>query len=162
MNKALFLDRDGTINVEKSYLHRKDEFHFVDGICDAIKRYQDNGYLIIVITNQSGIARGYYSEEDVENLHNYIDQCFACYGITVNKWYYCPHHPVYGLKHYKCECDCRKPKTGMIKKAIEDFEIDVSQSLLVGDSITDIECGQKMNIQSMYVWDFLGDKHNEK
>ena len=155
MNKALFLDRDGTINVDRDYVYKTEDFILIEGVCDIIKRYMQEGYLVIVVTNQSGVGRGLFSEDDVKNLHNYADILLSTHGVKIDKWYYCPHHPVYGIGKYKKNCNCRKPQTGMIQKAIEDFNIDVKNSLLVGDKEDDIKCGEKMGIKSVYIDEFL-------
>ena len=155
LNKALFLDRDGTINVDKGYIYKPEDFVFLDGIVNAIKKYSQSGYLIIVITNQSGIARGYYTEYDLLALHEYIDALLLKENARIDKWYYCPHHPEAGIGLYRVDCNCRKPKTGMIEQAVAEFDIDVSQSLLVGDSPRDLECGEKMGIRSLYIDEFL-------
>ena len=155
MNKVLFLDRDGTINVDKHYVYKKDDFILIEGICDAIKRYIQKEFIVIVVTNQSGVARGLFTEQDVMKLHEYAEQLLLANGVKINKWYYCPHHPVFGMGNYKINCNCRKPKTGMIEQAIKDFDIDLKQSLLVGDKVEDIECGEKMGIKSIYVDEFL-------
>lgn len=155
MNKALFLDRDGTINVDKKYVYKAEDFTLIEGICDIIRQYIQEGYLIIVVTNQSGVGRGLFSEHDVKKLHDYADDILALQGVKVDKWYYCPHHPIYGIGSYKINCNCRKPKTGMIEKAVKEFNIDVSRSILVGDKEDDIICGQAMGIKSIYTSEFL-------
>ena len=155
MNKALFLDRDGTINIDRDYVYKTEDFILIEGVCDIIKRYMQEGYLVIVVTNQSGVGRGLFSEDDVKKLHNYADILLSTHGVKIDKWYYCPHHPVYGIRKYKKNCNCRKPQTGMIEKAVEDFNIDVKNSLLVGDKEDDIKCGEKMGIKSVYIDEFL-------
>jgi len=155
MKKALFLDRDGTINIDKGYVYKPEDFVFIDGIIDAIRTYNQNGYVVVVISNQAGIARGYYSEEDVIVLHKYVDTLLLKSNARVDKWYYCPHHPEFGIGKYKINCNCRKPKTGLLELAISEFNIDVKQSILVGDKPWDIECGEKMGIKSIYVDKFL-------
>jgi len=150
MRKALFLDRDGTINIDKGYVYKPEDFIFIDGIIEAIRKYNQDGYLVVVISNQAGIARGYYKENDVIALHKYVDSLLQKSGAHVDKWYYCPHHPEFGS-----DCNCRKPKTGMLEQAIAEFDIDVKQSLLVGDKPWDIECGEKMGIKSIYLNEFL-------
>lgn len=155
MVKALFLDRDGTININKHYVYKKDDFILIEGICDVIKHYIQDGYIIIVVTNQSGVARGFFTEHDVVKLHEYADILLQKKGVYITKWYYCPHHPVCGIGDYTISCSCRKPKTGMIEQAVYDFDIDVKQSLLVGDKQEDIECGERMGIKSIYVSEFL-------
>ena len=155
MRKALFLDRDGTINVDKGYVYKPEDFIFVDGIVNAIRRYNQDGYLVIVVTNQAGVARGYYTEDDVIKLHKYVDTLLLTEHAHIDKWYYCPHHPVFGIGKYKVECNCRKPKTGMLEKAIQELNIDINQSQLVGDKPWDIECGNKIGIESVYIKEFL-------
>ena len=153
VNKAIFLDRDGTINVEKNYLYKKEDFEFIDGMPELIKMFNDKGFLVIIITNQAGIARGYYTEEDMHALHKYIDELLLVYGAHIDAYYFCPHHPINGVGDYKIHCNCRKPNTGMLEKAISDFEIDVKTSFLVGDQPWDIEAGEKMGIKSFYVYE---------
>ena len=146
MNKAAFFDRDGTINIEKNYLYKVDDFEFIKGIPELIKKYNDEGYVVIVVTNQAGIARGYYTEEDMNILHRYINEQLAKIGAHIDAFYFCPHHP-----DITGECNCRKPKTGMLEKAIQEWNIDVNQSILYGDKPWDIEAGEKCGIRSIYV-----------
>ncbi|SKC35006.1 D-alpha,beta-D-heptose 1,7-bisphosphate phosphatase [[Eubacterium] yurii] len=146
MNKAAFFDRDGTINVEKNYLYKVGDFEFIEGIPELIKKYNDEGYIVIVVTNQAGIARGYYTEEDMNILHRYINEQLAKIGAHIDAFYFCPHHP-----DITGECNCRKPKTGMLEKAIKDWDIDVSQSILYGDKPWDIEAGKKCGIGKCYI-----------
>ena len=143
MNKAAFFDRDGTINIDKGYVHRIEDFEFIKGMPEFIKKYNDEGYKVIVVTNQAGIARGYYTQKEVDILHNYINEELAKIGAHIDAFYICPHHP-----DFTGECNCRKPKTGMIEQAIKDFDIDVKQSVLFGDKPWDIECGIKCGIKS--------------
>lgn len=140
-NKALFLDRDGTLNIEKKYVFKIEDFEFTDGIVELIKSYQDQNFLIIIVSNQSGIARGYYSENDYQILTKWMINKLKTYGINVAKVYHCPHHP-----DYTGECDCRKPKPGMILKAIHEFNINPSESVLIGDKKSDILAGQNAGI----------------
>lgn len=148
MNKAIFLDRDGTINIDKGYVHTIEDFEFIEGMPEFIKEHNDKGYKIIVITNQAGIARGYYTKEDVDKLHQYINEKLAQIGAHIDAFYICPHHP-----KFTGECNCRKPKTGMVEQAIKDFNIDVKQSILYGDKPWDIECGKRCGIKSFYIND---------
>ncbi|SDI06439.1 D-glycero-D-manno-heptose 1,7-bisphosphate phosphatase [Desulfosporosinus hippei DSM 8344] len=146
MNKAAFFDRDGTINIDVNYLYRIDEFRFIEGIPEFIKSFNDRGYKVIVVTNQAGIARGYYSEEDMHKLHHYINGELAKIGAHIDAFYFCPHHPdVTG------PCHCRKPEPGMIEQAIHDFDIDVRQSVLFGDKPWDIEAGEKCGITAQLI-----------
>jgi len=146
MNKAAFFDRDGTINVEKNYLYKVEDFEFIKGIPQLIKKYNDEGYIVIVVTNQAGIARGYYTEEDMNILHSYINEQLAKIGAHIDAFYFCPHHP-----DITGECNCRKPKTGMLKKAIKEWNIDVTESILYGDKPWDIEAGEKSGISKCFL-----------
>ena len=139
MKKALFLDRDGVINKEHDYVHKIDAFEFIDGVFDAMKTAQEKGYLLIVITNQSGIGRGYYSEDDFFKLSEWMVEVLREKGTHIDRIYHCPHAPGEG-------CDCRKPETGMIERAVKDFAIDLSASWLVGDKESDIKAALKAGI----------------
>lgn len=150
-NKAIFLDRDGTLNYEKNYLYKKEDFEFIPGILDAIRLWNDLQYLVIIVTNQAGVARGYYSENDVRVLHEYVDSLLKDLGLHIDAYYYCPHHPTEGLGKYRIDCDCRKPKPGMIMQAIKDFDIDVKKSFLFGDKESDIAAGLSVGIKSFIV-----------
>ena len=149
--KAIFLDRDGTINVDKDYLYKIEDFQFEPKADEALKILYDLGYILIVVTNQSGIARGYYSEEDVEILHQDLSKILQEKGIEISKFYYCPHHPEKGIGKYKVECQCRKPKTGMLDAAIKDLNIDVENSYMIGDTLADIDAGFNAGLTSILV-----------
>ena len=138
MNKAVFLDRDGTINVEKEYLYKIDDFEYLPGAVDGLKRLQALGYLLIVVTNQSGIARGYYSEADYHHLDRWMKDDLAKQGVKITASYYCPHLPNALVKKYAVECDCRKPGLGMYNQAIKEWNIDVDSSIAIGDKIRDL------------------------
>jgi D-glycero-D-manno-heptose 1,7-bisphosphate phosphatase len=139
MNKAVFLDRDGTINVEKNYLYKIEDFEFLPGVIEGLKLLQDAGYLLIIITNQSGIARGYYTEEDFNRLNNWMLNQLKENGVNISKVYYCPHLPDSPVEKYRKDCDCRKPKLGMFLQAVVDYNIDLCKSFAIGDKIRD--CG---------------------
>lgn len=139
--RAVFIDRDGTINVEKEYLHRPDEFEFIPGAPEAIRLLGEAGFLVVVVTNQSGVARGYYKEEDVRALHRYMDDLLERQGARVDAYYFCPHHPDNGAGEYRIECTCRKPLPGMLLQAASDLEIDLSSSWMIGDKGVDVEAG---------------------
>lgn len=145
VNKALFLDRDGTINIEKNYLFKIEDFEFREGIFDLAKAYFDRGYLIFVVTNQSGIARGLYSEEDFRVLTYWMTAQFMQNGAEIAKVYHCPHHP-----EYTGACVCRKPEPGLILKAIQEFKLNPGISVLIGDSDRDIEAGKRAGIGQVY------------
>lgn len=150
--KALFLDRDGTVNVEKNYVFRKEDVEFIPGIFELTRAYQKEGFLIFIITNQSGIARGYYSEEDFEKLTYWMNEQFRKEGIKITAVYHCPHLP-----EITGECDCRKPKPGMIFKAIREFNIDPVKSVLIGDKKSDILAGENAGIgKNLYIQELLG------
>ncbi|HIQ28624.1 MAG TPA: D-glycero-beta-D-manno-heptose 1,7-bisphosphate 7-phosphatase [Sulfurovum sp.] len=146
MNKALFLDRDGVINKEKNYLYKIKDFEFIDGVFEACQNFQKLGYLIIIITNQAGIARGKYSENDFNILTQWMSKEFEKKDIIISKVYHCPHHP-----DFNGECECRKPKPKMILDAKNDFNIDLTQSILVGDKNSDIEAGITAGIENNYL-----------
>ena len=148
MNRALFLDRDGVINVEINYLHKVDDFQFIEGIFKLCKKYQHRGYIIIVVTNQSGIARGYYSDEDFNSLTSWMIKEFAKEGIDIKKVYSCPHHP-----EISGACSCRKPEPGMFLDAQKEFDIDLKNSILVGDKESDIEAALSAGIKETYLFD---------
>ncbi len=136
-NKAIFLDRDGTINVEKNYLYKISDFEFLPGAIDALKLLQSAGYLLIIVTNQSGIARGYYKEEDYEKLNEWMLEELKANEISIDAVYYCPHHPEAKIKKYKANCTCRKPGIGLFEQAVKDFDIDLSKSYSIGDKMRD-------------------------
>lgn len=141
MKRALFLDRDGVVNVEKNYLHKIDDFELIDGIIDVCRRYQEEGYLIIIVTNQSGISRGYYSEEDFQLLSRWMVARFKELDITITRIYHCPHHEsIDGI------CECRKPEPGMFIQAQNDYRIDMAASVMIGDNERDIEAAIRAGV----------------
>lgn len=146
MQKALFLDRDGVVNKDKDYVYQIKDFEFQEGIFELCRMANDLGYLIFIITNQSGIARGYYTERDFVTLTKWMLNEFRSEGCTVSKVYYCPYHPDYGNAKYKRVSKFRKPAPGMILKASKRFQIDLKSSLLVGDQETDIEAGYNAGV----------------
>ncbi len=137
MNKAVFLDRDGTINVEKNYLYRIEDFEFLPGAVDAMRLLQDAGYKLIIVSNQSGIARGFYTEDDFLLLNEWMLTELDRFGITIDRVYYCPHLPNASVEKYSCECDCRKPKLGLFYKAIREFDLSIRDSYAIGDRLRD-------------------------
>ncbi len=138
MNKAVFLDRDGVINVDKGYVHKIEDFEYLDGAIENLRKYQAQGYLLIIITNQSGIARGYFTEGEYLQLQEWMIKNLKSKGITITACYYCPHHPEALIPRYRCKCDCRKPKTGLFYKAAEEYHIDLDSSLVIGDNERDL------------------------
>ncbi len=139
--RAVFLDRDGTINIDYGYVFRTADFQFIPGAPEAIRALNGAGYLVIVVTNQAGIARGLYGESDLHELHRYLDLELAGYGATIDAYYYCPHHPREGREPYLKECACRKPFPGMLLQAAADLFLDLDESFLVGDKRSDMDAG---------------------
>jgi len=139
--KALFLDRDGVINIDHGYVHKVDDFHFLDGIFDCCRLALSKGYLLLVVTNQAGIARGYYDVADFDVLTKWMCEKFLDEDILISNVYFSPYHPVHGLGVYKKDDYSRKPNPGMIQQAADEYNLDLSASVLVGDKITDIQAG---------------------
>lgn len=148
MNRALFLDRDGVINIEKDYLYKIDDFEFIGGILQLCKYYQNLGFIIIAITNQSGIARKFYTEKDFNLLTQWMIKEFEINGVEIKKVYFCPHHP-----DISGECSCRKPNPGMLIQASEEFNIDLKNSIIIGDKESDIEAGLNAGLSETYLFD---------
>jgi D-glycero-D-manno-heptose 1,7-bisphosphate phosphatase len=141
MRRALFLDRDGVINVDKGYVHRIADFEFTAGAFDLCKTAQDVGLVPIVITNQAGIGRGFYTEGDFQRLTAWMLEQFHARGIRMGQVYHCPYHPTAGIGDYRRESYDRKPNPGMILRARDELDLDLSHSVLVGDKDSDIEAG---------------------
>jgi len=139
MKRACFLDRDGVLIHEECYLSDPEHVTVTAGAAQSINKLHELGFLVIVITNQAGVARGYYSEESITEVHNRIDELLAANGAAIDAYYYCPHHPQGKVEQYSIKCNCRKPATGMVEQAIKDFEIDLENSFVVGDKVTDVK-----------------------
>lgn len=148
MKKALFLDRDGIINVDFGYVHQIKDFEFVDGIFDLCRYAQDMGFELYVITNQAGIARGYYTIEDFDTLTQWMVKEFSKEDITINDVYFCPHHPDKGMNDFVKACDCRKPEPGLILKAATEHNIDLKRSVFIGDKISDMGAAEAAGIHN--------------
>ena len=159
MSKAFFLDRDGVINTELDYVSTSEHFHFINGVFDACRIILSQGYKIIVITNQSGIARGYYTLNQFYELNAWMLKEFQKEDVEVTDVYFCPHHPNIGLTAYMQDCECRKPKPGMILRAKNEHNLDLAQSVLVGDRTSDIEAGSNADIGSLFLVD-VASKEN--
>ena len=144
--KAAFIDRDGVLNEERAYVHRIEDFVFVRGAIEALRALQAAGYLLVVITNQSGIARGLYSEADYLVLTRYICERLRAAGVHLDAVEYCPHLSDAPVERYRADCDCRKPKPGMLRKAIRELDIDPQVSFIVGDKLSDVEAGRAAGI----------------
>jgi D-glycero-D-manno-heptose 1,7-bisphosphate phosphatase len=154
MNRAVFLDRDGTINLDKDYVHKIEDWEFIPLSVEALKLLHDKGYKLFIITNQSGIGRGYYAERDMDILHNYFINLLKEKNIEITGIYFCPHHP----KDY---CNCRKPGTALIEKAIKDFYINISESYCIGDKTCDIKMGSDSGCKTILLHTGKGGKDGE-
>ena len=147
LRKSLFLDRDGVINVEKNYVFRIEDFEFVPGIFELCAAAQRLGFLLVVITNQAGIARGYYTEADFQRLTDWMLETFRAHAIEIERVYHCPYHPTAGIGEYRQESFQRKPNPGMILSARDELGLDLACSVLVGDKDTDIEAGRAAGVK---------------
>ena len=161
MKKAIFLDRDGTINVEKDYIYKSEDLVFEEGTIDALKTFKNLGYILIVVSNQSGIARGYFTEEDLNIFNNNMNEILKKNGVEITEFYCCPHHPD-GIGEYKKVCECRKPNNKMIEDAIKKYNIDREKSYMIGDKTSDIGAGIKSNLKTVLVKTGYGLKDMEK
>jgi D-glycero-D-manno-heptose 1,7-bisphosphate phosphatase len=151
MNRAVFLDRDGTVNEEVGYLSDLKQLNVIPGAGAAIRRLNEAGFKVVLVTNQSGVARGYFPESFVLDTHALLEQKLRNEGARLDGIYYCPHHPTAGNSRYTTECDCRKPGTGMIYRAARDLDIDVKKSYVVGDKWSDVELGQRAGAHTILV-----------
>lgn len=142
MSPALFLDRDGVVNVETHYAYRIEEFRFMDGIFELCSRFRSAGYKIVVVTNQAGIARGYYTEADFRHLTEWMVGRFLENGIVIDGVYHCPHHP-----EVTGDCPCRKPHSGMLLRARDELDLDLGASVLLGDKESDLEAGRRAGLE---------------
>jgi D-glycero-D-manno-heptose 1,7-bisphosphate phosphatase len=143
---AIFLDRDGTINVDHGYVHNIDDFQFIDGVIEACLSLKQMGFALVVVTNQSGIARGKFTEDQFMQLTEWMDWSLADRGVDLDGIYYCPHHPTEGADEYRQTCDCRKPMPGMLLAAQKELNIDMAASYIVGDKIEDLLAGQAAGV----------------
>ena len=161
MKKAIFLDRDGTINVEKDYIYKSEDLVFEEGTIEALKTFKNLGYILIVVSNQSGIARGYFTEKDLNIFNNSMNEILKKNGVEITEFYCCPHHPD-GIGEYKKVCECRKPNNKMIEEAIKKYNIDREKSYMIGDKTSDIGAGLKSNLKTVLVKTGYGLKDMEK
>lgn len=139
VRRALFLDRDGVLNVDHGYVFRPADFEVIDGVFDALRRAQERDYALIVVTNQSGIARGLFSSADYQRLEGHMRRIFSAEGVDFTAIYHCPHHPDGQVAEFACQCTCRKPQPGMILRAAQEHAIDLSRSIMVGDKESDAQ-----------------------
>ncbi|KAB8312907.1 D-glycero-beta-D-manno-heptose 1,7-bisphosphate 7-phosphatase [Erwinia endophytica] len=143
---AIFLDRDGTVNVDHGYVHEIDHFQFIDGVIDALRELKKMGYALVMVTNQSGIARGIFTEDTFMQLTEWMDWSLADRDIDLDGIYFCPHHPDAVVAEYRQQCDCRKPQPGMLLAAQKELNIDMAASYIVGDKIDDLQAGEAAGV----------------
>jgi len=148
---AVFFDRDGTLNEDVGYLRTPEELRLLPGAADAVRRLNERGILACVISNQSGVARGLYTEADLAAIHKRMEADLAGGGAHLDRIYYCPHHPTEGRPPYNIDCSCRKPRTGMLQQAAREFAVDLHRSFVVGDKALDIEAGRAAGTRSILV-----------
>jgi len=160
-NKAVFLDRDGTIIEDVGYLNDPKNIKFIPGSIQAIKKLNQAGYKVVVITNQAGVARGLIREDILQTIDKTINKYILNGGAHIDAIYYCPHHPEHGVYPYKQDCECRKPNPGMIKKAAADLELDLKKSFMIGDKWSDIEAGKNMKLKTALVLTGMGKKYQD-
>lgn len=150
-HRAIFIDRDGTLNEEVSYIRNLSEFRLFDFSAEAVKLINEAGWLAIVVTNQSGLARGLFSEDFLQLVHRQMNAELEESGARIDAIYYCPHHPTIGEPPYRQECDCRKPKPGLLHRAAEDFGLDLSACVVIGDRFRDIQMAQVVGARGVLV-----------
>jgi D-glycero-D-manno-heptose 1,7-bisphosphate phosphatase len=148
---AVFLDRDGTINQDTNYLSRPDELDIIPGSARAIARLNRAGLTVVVVTNQSGLARGFYTHDDLQAVHLEMDRLLEARGARVDAYYHCPHHPDGVVEHLAVECDCRKPGIGMLERAALDLNLRLEGSFMVGDRPGDVECALSAGLYAVRV-----------
>jgi D-glycero-D-manno-heptose 1,7-bisphosphate phosphatase len=148
---AVFFDRDGTLNEEVEFLTAPEQMRLIPGAGRAVRAVNENGFLALVISNQSGIARGLFTEADLIPIHAKFQQELAASGARIDRIYYCPHHPTAGIPPYRVDCDCRKPRPGMLHRAEEEMGVDLSRSYVVGDRIVDVLAGRNAGAKGILV-----------
>ena len=148
---AVFIDRDGTINEQLGYINHLSRFIILPGVSEAVRLLNKNNWWAIIVSNQGGVARGYYPMELVDEIHAFLKSSLKEQGAIIDGIFFCPHHPAGVLPEYSSECDCRKPETGLIDKAREAFDIDMSNSYVVGDRHVDIELASRLNLKGVLV-----------
>ena len=159
---AIFLDRDGTLNVDVGYLDAVERLELIPGAVEAVRMFNRLNKKVIVVSNQSGVARGYFDEDRVREIHAALAQKFARAGAAIDAFYYCPHHPTFGKPPYLQDCDCRKPRPGMFVKAAREHNIDLTRSFMIGDKYSDVEAGKRLQMTSILVLTGSGKKHVQR
>ncbi len=156
---AVFLDRDGTLNVDVDFLDSVEHLELIPGAAEAVRIFNRLGKKVIVVSNQSGVARGYFDEQRVREINQTLLYRFTAEGARIDAIYYCPHHPDFGEPHYRRNCNCRKPEPGMFLQAAEEHEIDLEKSYMIGDKYSDIEAGKRLSMVSILVLTGNGRRH---
>jgi D-glycero-D-manno-heptose 1,7-bisphosphate phosphatase len=151
LRKAAFLDRDGVINKDKAYVYRWEDFEFVPGAIEGMRCLQQAGYALVVVTNQSGLARGYYTEDQYQTLTDRLRRELAAQGVTLDGVYHCPHHRNGNVAHLTMDCNCRKPAPGLILQAEQDLKLSLPESLLIGDKAGDIQAARSAGVGRAYL-----------
>lgn len=151
LRRAVFFDRDGVLNVDKGYVHKTEDFVWLDTAVEAIRLLNQHGVLVFVVTNQAGVARGFYGEDDVRRLHAHIQSELARNGARIDDFRYCPHHPDAVIEAYRSDCAWRKPRDGMIRDLLRQWRVDPGASRLFGDKSSDVEAGMSAGVRSMLV-----------
>jgi len=162
MKRAVFLDRDGVISEEVGYLSDVGQLQLIPESAQAVHLLNATGLKVIIITNQSGVARGFFSEEQLKELHRAMGKMLSAQRAYIEAIYYCPHYPEGTVEHYSRECDCRKPSPGMLAQAADEHGIDLTQSYLVGDKLTDVECAQRAGSRGILVLTGYGKEEVKK
>lgn len=153
---AAFLDRDGVLNIDHGYTHRPEDLVMVDGAAEAVRALNDAGYFVFVVTNQAGVARGYYTEAAVSRFHMHMQDALMAAGAHVDAFYYCPHHEQGVVENLAIACSCRKPKPGMLQQAARDWPVDISRSFMIGDKDDDLTAASAFNVRSR-IFDYRSD-----
>ena len=152
MTPVVFLDRDGVVNADIGYLWRREDFLWIPGAPAAIRLFNGRGWPVVVVTNQSGVARGYYRDQEVQALHLWMNAELNKQGARIDAFYFCPHHPRGAIAEYTRECDCRKPQPGMILQAMAEWGADPATSFLIGDKESDVAAAEAAGVQG-YLFD---------
>jgi D-glycero-D-manno-heptose 1,7-bisphosphate phosphatase len=146
---AAFLDRDGVLNIDHGYAHRPEQLEWVEGAAEAVRLLNEAGYYVLVVTNQSGVARGLYNETDVKSLHAHMQEILSSHGAHIDAFYYCPHHPDGSIKSLAVQCRCRKPGPGMLEQAAREWPINIGASFLIGDRDHDMAAAAAFKIRGI-------------
>jgi D-glycero-D-manno-heptose 1,7-bisphosphate phosphatase len=163
MNKAVFLDRDGVITKEPPYYaHKIEQLGLIPKSAEAIRLLNESGFKVIVVSNQAGVARGYYQEKNIQIYNNEMKRQLEEKGARIDAIYYCPHYLKATIKEYRIDCDCRKPKPGMLKRAEKDLDLDLKCSFLIGDKMSDIEAGYRAGCKTILVLTGQGNDESKK